>query len=119
MENTITSELQLQAHCYLWFHNNLPKHRGCFRRVRNETDVKGRAGMILGQQNKATGIIAGTWDSFFVIDPIVWIEFKFGRGTLSQAQREFQAIGEEAGWNFHVIKSLETFKLVANGYFSK
>lgn len=107
--STINNELQLQAACVTWFQNNMREHRGKFRRVRNETDLKGKHGMIQGQINKATGIVSGTWDSFFIVSPIHWIEFKWGNNGLSPNQKEFAKLGTACGWRFHVIKTLDQF----------
>lgn len=113
------NEIQLQAECYQWFQNNMVKHRGKFRRVKNETDnfTSSRSRIAQGQMNKATGIVAGTWDAFFIIDPIVWIEFKWGKNTLTPEQKQFKLLGEEAGWHFWEIRSLHAFKQIANEYF--
>jgi hypothetical protein len=117
MENKMNAELRLQAECTTWFQNNMPQFRRRWRRVRNETDVKGKHGMILGQMGKATGIVAGTWDSFFIVEPIVWLEFKADKGSLSKDQIEFQEFGYEVGWKFVVVKSLEQFKIVSHDCF--
>jgi hypothetical protein len=93
------------------------KYRRRWRRVKNETDLKGKQGMIMGQQNKATGIVKGTWDSFFIAEPIVWLEFKSERGSLSKEQVEFQEMGYEVGWKFAVINSLDKFKTVCYDVF--
>jgi len=114
----ITTELQLQAACTIWFQNNMRSYRGRFRRIKNETGLKGDYGRRIGAENRATGIVAGTWDSFFMCEPIVWIEFKFGHGSLSPVQREFADVGKELGWKFHVIRTLEDFITIAKIYFN-
>jgi len=111
------NEIQLQAECTTWFQNNMRNERGRFRRVKNETDLKGQAGIRMGALNKATGIVRGTWDSFFVVNPIVWIEFKVSAGVLSPEQREFAKMGIEAGWKFHVCRNLEDFINLTKIYF--
>lgn len=113
----MANEIKLQAECTTWFQNEMPKFRRRWRRVKNETDVKGRQGMILGQLNKATGIVRGTWDSFFIVEPIVWLEFKTDTGSLSKEQIEFQEMGYEVGWKFVVIRSLSQFKIVSHDLF--
>lgn len=108
MENKI--ELKLQAECNTWFQNNMTRHRGMFRRVKNETDLKGQQGMRMGQLNKATGVRRGTWDSFFICEPITWLEFKTDEGTLSDDQKEFRIMGKKVGWQFRIVRDLETFQ---------
>lgn len=116
MENKMT-ELQLQAACTVWFQNNMREYRGRFRRVKNETDLKGKFGARMGALNKTTGIVAGTWDAFLMVEPIVWIEFKTDAGALSTDQKEFKAIGEKLGWNFVVIRTLDDFKNMIHFFF--
>jgi hypothetical protein len=114
----MNEELKLQADCTTWFQNNMSRHRKKWRRVKNETDLKGKQGMIMGQLNKATGIVAGTWDSFFIVEPVVWLEFKGAKGVLSKEQIEFQEMGYEVGWKFVTVKTLEQFKDVCKSLFN-
>jgi hypothetical protein len=113
------TELQLQAACTIWFQNNMIAHRGKFRRVKNETDLKGKQGVIMGQLNKATGIVKGTWDAFLIVEPICWIEFKTDKGYLSPEQKMFQNFGEQVNWNFRTVRSLEDFQKICKEFFTK
>jgi len=117
MENKITNEIQLQAACAVWFHNEMFRHRGYFRRVKNELDQWGANRYAQLANNKATGIVAGTWDAFFMTKPITWIEFKWGRNGLSHEQKEFMRVGSELGWQFRVVRDLETFKNISYEFF--
>jgi len=108
-------ELKLQAECTVWFQNNMVKHRGKFRRVKNETDKFGTTELQRikqGVENRSTGIVKGTWDAFLMARPIVSIEFKSKTGTLTKEQKEFRDIGIEYGWAFFVIKELEEFQTI-------
>lgn len=114
------TELQLMAQCNIWLWNGRPELRGRFRRVKNETDhfgMSARSRMAQGVENRSTGIVKGTWDSFLVTNPIVWIEFKVGAGRLTDEQREFAKMGDAVGWQFAVIRNLEDFKILINGKF--
>lgn len=104
------SEIKLQQECTVWFQNECRNLRGRFRRVKNETDLKGGFGARMGALNKATGIVKGTWDAFLMTRNITWIEFKTGTGVLSPEQIEFARVGTELGWKFSVIRSLGDFK---------
>jgi hypothetical protein len=108
-------EIKLMAECYLWFNNNCHKHRGLFRRVKNELDdypVKTKIQLYQQlNENKLTGIVPGTWDAFFMARRIVWFEFKVGNNGLSEDQKEFMRIGLQYGWIFYITTSLEEFKL--------
>jgi hypothetical protein len=108
-------ELKLQAECTLWFRNNMRNHRGKFRRVKNETDKFGTTELQRikqGVENRSTGIVRGTWDSFFITKPITWIEFKIGNNDLSDEQKEFMLMGLEVGWKFSVARSIEDFQAI-------
>jgi hypothetical protein len=113
-------ELKLQAECTIWFRNNMIKHRGKFRRVKNETDKFGTTELQRikqGVENRSTGIVRGTWDSFFVTRPITWIEFKSEKGVLTKEQKEFKEMGITVGWNFYIIKNLEQFQYLSGELF--
>jgi len=118
MEKQI-SEIQLQAECTIWFQNTMRDHRGKFRRVKNETDMKGVMGMRMGALNKTTGIVKGTWDAFLIRKPIVWIEFKVGNGKLSAEQEEFAKLGMECGWHFAIVRTLDDFQNLINTYYGQ
>lgn len=114
------SEIQLQADCTIWFQNTMREYRGRFRRVKNETDnftTNTRSRIAQGVMNRTTGVVAGTWDAFLVVEPIVWIEFKYGHNGLSPEQVKFMEIGKSLGWRFHVVKTLPEFQNVVNLYF--
>lgn len=114
------TELQLQSECAVWFQNTMYKHRGYFRRVKNETDafISVRSRIAQGMQNKSTGIVAGTWDSFLMVEPILWIEFKVGTNGLSPPQKEFMRIGLILGWRFKIVKILEQFQTIVYDEFT-
>jgi hypothetical protein len=104
------SEIKLQSACTIWFQNEMFRHRGYFRRVKNELDQWGTNRVAQLVNNRSTGIVPGTWDAFLCTQPITWIEFKTAKGRLSDAQKEFQKIGEKLGWNFRVVRTLEEFQ---------
>lgn len=113
------TELELQQECTIWFQNTMRNHRGRFRRVKNETDLKGKFGARMGALNKSTGIVKGTWDAFLIVNPIAWIEFKVGSGVLSADQKDFARMGAELGWAFYIVRSLDDFKKVIYGYYDQ
>lgn len=114
MEN----EIIMQADCWRWHWNEFPRERGWLRRVKNELDNHPRKTQrditIQLSENKATGIVRGTWDMFYMVQPFVWIEFKIGNNTLSEDQKLFQKRGESIGQFFFVVYSREQFKKTIN-----
>lgn len=124
MEKPIMNEeLKLQHECWMWFHNEMqlkyPAEKGKYRRIKNELDGHGTRGIAQMKQlneNKLTGIVAGTWDSFYMRYPMTWIEFKTAKGILSDAQKEFRDIGRELGHEFWIIRNLEQFKTMVNEF---
>lgn len=112
----MTEELKLQIKCAMWLHDNRQDEKLLFRRIKNELDGSGRNRMQQLNENKLSGIVAGTWDSFYLRKPMTWIEFKYGKGTLSEAQKTFMDIGLELGHEFYIIRSLEVFKIIIDGF---
>ena len=116
---TNESESRLQQSCYMHFHNSYPHLRGLFFKIKNEGTNR-----ITGARDKATGLIAGVADSCLLIpqdfelgqgfqfEPsyCVFIEFKTETGKQSPAQKAWEATVKAAGYQYHVIKTLEQFK---------
>ena len=103
---TNESESRLQQSCYMHFHNSYPHLRGLFFKIKNEGTNR-----ITGARDKATGLIAGVADSCLLINgTAVFIEFKTETGKQSPAQKAWEATVKAAGYQYHVIKTLEQFK---------
>lgn len=107
------AEIILQANSWRWHWNTFPGERGWLRRVKNECDNHPRKTQLDFKkqlsENKATGVVAGTWDMFYMRDPFIWIEFKVTTG-LTDAQIEFMIRGQDIGHHFFVVKSIEQFQ---------
>lgn len=106
------TELQFQAKCYQHFHNKYPKHRGRLRRIKNELDnhpykTKLDRFKQLGE-NKATGVIPGDSDFYFVGNKNTYIELKV-EAAQSEAQKEFQKLVESFGHTYFIVRTLEEF----------
>lgn len=65
-------------------------------------------------ENKLTGIVPGTWDSFLLRNPMTWIEFKVGKNGLTHEQIEFMNIGEALGHEFYIVRTFQQFKNLIN-----
>jgi|SRR5690625_1367271 len=103
------AESVLQAKCYTWFHNTYPLLRKTLWRVENERKrtraEQGRA--------KASGTVAGVSDFMLIHDGhLHCIELKTPSGRQSASQKAFQSAVEAQGASYHVVRSLEEFKML-------
>jgi hypothetical protein len=106
------TELQFQAKCYQHFHNNFVKHRGRLRRVKNELDnhpYKSKSDRIkqLGE-NKATGVIPGDSDFYFIAEKNHYIELKIDAAQ-SEDQKKFELLVTSFGHKYYICKTIEQF----------
>jgi hypothetical protein len=101
------TEQRLQQEVFMYFHNHYPKHRGLFFRIKNEGTSK-----ISGAIGKATGIVPGVSDMVLLVPPgkTLFLEFKTDTGRQSPAQREWEKTVTTAGFEYHIIRSLDRFK---------
>lgn len=104
------SEERIQNQCYTWFHNTFPELRGLLNY--NHNNPKNR---IDGARQRSLGLQKGRSDMvFYYMDRAVMIEFK----TLTGKQQEVQKVWEDRvrsqGFQYHVIRDLETFKALIN-----
>lgn len=102
------SENKLHQDCYVWFHNTYPNLRGLLCYNLNNSKNK-----IDGARNKAKGLIAGRSDMVLYYQSNAFmIEFKTSDGSQSQGQKEWAALVKSQGFQYHIIRSLEEFKLL-------
>ena len=61
---------------------------------------------------KDLGLRAGTPDYLVQLNgkPVGWLEFKFGKNTLSPEQKKFKDYVESGGFPFAVVRDFEEFK---------
>jgi len=105
------TEQRIQQSCFMYFHNHYPKHRGLFFRIKNEGTSK-----ISGAIGKATGITPGVSDMILLIPPgkTLFLEFKTETGRQSNKQIEWEKTVTNAGFEYHIIRSINDFKLLCN-----
>lgn len=102
------TEIQIQAACYLWFHNEFPADRGllCYNLGNSKNAID-------GNKNKALGLQAGRSDLVYYYNSKAnMIEMKDSTGKQSEKQKEWQSKIEAAGFKYHIVRSLEEFKLL-------
>jgi len=100
------SEIQIQAQCYTWFHNTFPHLRGllCYNLNNSRNKVE-------GNKNKTLGLQAGRSDMvLYFAGKATMIELKTDNGIQSQAQKQWQALIQDQGFSYVVIRSLSEFQ---------
>ena len=108
------NENNLQAEIYKWFHNTycLKNHinRGLIFSIPNGGTRNIKEAMTF----KATGLLKGASD-LIVIFPngkLCFVELKTDKGVQSIEQKDFECRVSSLGFEYHLIRSLEEFKLL-------
>jgi cytidylate kinase len=74
--------------------------------------------MIQLAENKATGILPGDSDFYFIAEKNHYIELKVDAAQ-SEAQKEFQLLVESFGHFYYIVKTIEQFdntiKMIIHG----
>jgi hypothetical protein len=100
------TEAQLQAKCIQYAWNNYPQSRGLIYANYNNPKNAGH-----GAHLKAIGLVKGVADI-----TILWngqahfVELKAEDGRQSKAQKEWQDKVNAAGFNYHLIRTFETWE---------
>lgn len=105
----INSEDDLCIACVAWFDRTFGlQKRFDLIHIPNE----GKRTRWEGLRVQRMGLRAGTPDYLLSKDgvPVCWFEFKFGKNSLTNAQKEFRNYAIKGGFGFEVIKSFEDFK---------
>lgn len=115
MENYSTEE-QLQADCYQWFHNTHPELRRTLFAVPNGGErpakiIRGKRVSLEGNRLKATGTIPGPSDLILVLYCVVaFIEMKLPGHRQSPEQIDFEQKVKERGHSYIVLTTFAGFK---------
>jgi hypothetical protein len=105
------TESKIQQEIVMWFRNNycLLQHnpRSVIFSVPNDSkDAKEQ------MRKKATGLYAGVSDLICIhFGKVLFIEVKADNGIQSPRQKDFQNIVESQGFEYHLVRSLDEFKL--------
>ncbi len=116
-------ESKLQESCFTWFKLQYPKLEKMFYAIpnggsRSKKAVKDKSGKTIyvspeGKRLKAEGVKAGVSDTFLSVPRKgfhgLYIEFKWGRNTLSQEQEAFLEIAKAFGYHTAVVYSFDQF----------
>lgn len=130
-------EHNIQAACVRWFNLQWPEYRGLLFAVPNGgARSKATAGKL-----KAEGVVPGVADLILLVPHLgfphiiegnademvsyvgtadlfcgLCIEMKTAKGHQSPEQKEWQTKVESKGYRYAVVRSLEEFMFVVNGY---
>ena len=101
------SESKIQQEIVIWYRNNNLNNNNIIFSVPNE-------GKNAKEQmfKKATGLMSGISDLIVINNgKVLFIECKDSKGKQSDKQKDFQNIVELQGFEYHLVRSLEEFKL--------
>lgn len=65
---------------------------------------------------KSTGTLAGASDLIVILPngKLLFIELKVGKRTQSDEQTDFESRVKALGYEYHIVRSLELFKIIIN-----
>lgn len=100
------SEIKLHSDCFLWAWNAHPETRLLLCYNLNNSKNK-----IDGNINRSLGLIKGRSDmTFYWRRSAYFFEFKTESGFQSADQKAFQNKVESQGFEYYIIRDLQTFK---------
>jgi len=109
-------EDRLQHEAYKWYHNNHLDNLGLLFSVPNG----GLRNPREAQKLKATGVVAGVSDLIFLWKKRAYfLELKTLKGRQSAAQKKWQSVVEKHGFDYFVIRDLNSFKEIINNIIKK
>ena len=116
------SEAQLQAACHVWFHNTYPHLRGLGFMIHND----GKKTQATANADRARGLVAGAPDWQLAVPiptrlgaspcPGLFVEFKYGDGSLSPAQRNVHVKLRDQGYQVSIVRTVEAFQRLITEY---
>ena len=104
----MNKEDALQAKIVVWFKNNYQMHgKGLIFSCPNG----GTRNIVEAKKLKETGLMAGVSDLIVLLETkILFVELKIEKGIQSDAQKLFETRIINLGYEYHLIRDLETFK---------
>ncbi len=114
--NMKSREHELQKACFTWFGYQYPKYKMLLFAIPNGSQRH----IAVAVKLKAEGVTAGVLDMFLAVpNPKyhgLFIEFKYGKNTLSDNQKDFISKVEPQGFKTVVIYDQESFREEINNY---
>jgi hypothetical protein len=107
-------EDRLQQKCVIWFKNTYQMQgNGLIFSCPNG----GTRNIIEAKKLKETGLMAGVAD-LIVLFPngkLMFVELKTDTGKQSEKQIDFENRVKNLGFEYHLIRSIDEFKIIING----
>lgn len=121
-----TPEARLQAECWAHAWNHFPETRKLYFAVLNENEQSKyetkQQQRISGARRKSRGVVAGVSDSLLLLPRGQYhgacFEFKTHKGVQSDAQKEWQALVEGAGYYYCIVRDKDDFIAKFSWYLS-
>lgn len=112
----LSHEHQLQVECVKWFRIQYPKLAGLLFAIPNG----GLRDIRVATRLKAEGVLPGVPDLFFAYPAAGWngffIEMKYGKNTVTDAQKEMINQLSEAGYWCAIVYSFDQFRREIENY---
>lgn len=104
----MNKEDALQSKIVIWFKNNYQMQgKGLIFSCPNG----GTRNIVEAKKLKETGLMAGVSDLIVLLEnKILFVELKIEKGIQSDAQKLFETRIINLGYEYHLIRDLETFK---------
>jgi hypothetical protein len=109
------TEDQLQQKIFTWYSNTFCLKNHNPRHVIFSVPNGGSRNVVEAKKMKATGLLPGVSD-LIILQPnkTLFIELKIEKGIQSESQKEFEEKVKSLGFEYHLIRSLESFKELFN-----
>ena len=108
------SESALQQQIFNWYNNNY-----CLKNIEKRGMIfsipnGGTRHLMEAMTLKATGLLKGASDLIVILPngKIMFVELKQPKGIQSLEQKDFESRVKILGFEYHIIKSLEEFKIL-------
>jgi hypothetical protein len=112
-------EAQLQSACFRWFRMQYIHLAWLYFAVPNG----GSRNVIEASNLKRQGVLSGIADTFLAVSTKLhhglFVEFKHGKGRLTENQGIFKDEVENQGYGFAVVRSVDEFMEVIKKYFKE
>ena len=109
------TEDQLQQQIYTWYNNTFCLKNHNPRHIIFSVPNGGSRNIIEAKKMRATGLLPGVSD-LIILQPgkTIFVELKIEKGVQSESQKYFEERVKSLGFEYHLIRSLESFKALFN-----
>lgn len=111
------TEDQIQSECVKWFNNNYCLKHHVPRCAIFSVPNGGFRNKVEAMKLVATGMKAGVSDLIVLLpNRALFIELKTETGKQSDSQKEFEQIVKALGFDYYIIRNLESFQKIIDVY---